>query len=198
MGVCPCWIKKKKGGANIILAWQSANNYNYNKRAEIHRGIVGYTQLANCFLIIIMIYIYINWLSASRPITFEPGEPDLFKHEFSFRNRSWNFYIRATSGLHLFTPFIGIMTKPISNIRNDSPGRECFNQDSHLDDGSGVSDLSAVSDGKRVISELQVKLLEVDLDHLSGQGINMSGKDFPLTFHFVPDGLHVWFPTFSH
>lgn len=47
-------------------------------------------------------------------------------------------------------------------------------QNLHLDDGSGVSDLSPVSYRKRIVSQLQVKLLEVDLDHLERWNVVIS------------------------
>lgn len=55
----------------------------------------------------------------------------------------------------------------------------CSDQDLHLDDGPGVSDLSSVSYRQRVIPELQVKLLEVDLDHLEGQGMSTAQQSVP-------------------
>lgn len=79
--------------------------------------------------------------------------------------------------LWLLYIYEGKITELITKHRS-APGAEFSNQDSHLDDGSGVSDLASVSYGKRVISELQVKLFKVDLDHLERQGMNMSLKVF--------------------
>ena len=38
--------------------------------------------------------------------------------------------------------------------------------DLHLNDRLGVSDLASVSDGQRIVADLQIKVLKVDLDNL--------------------------------
>lgn len=71
----------------------------------------------------------------------------------------------------------------VQNLRRspNTYGPAWGERDLHLDDGSGVSDLSSVPYRQRVISELQVEFFEVDLDHLERRGMNMERSErFPV------------------